>query len=191
MNDIAKLMGGPSQLKLLRLFYFNPDMAFTNPECATRTRITNAQARSEINNLLQSRAIKKRSAGAGKFVYSANQKFKHYEALAQFLRDTTDIKDSAIADSLKSTGVVKIVALSGLFTGAQEPQIDILIAGDNLSERKIARVIHTLEAELGRELRYACFTTEDFRYRMGVYDRLIRDMFDYNHRLIVDKIGLS
>ena len=48
----------------------------------------------------------------------------------------------------------------------------------------------SLEAELGREIRYASFATEDFRYRTGVYDRLLRDVFDYPHRLLIDKIGL-
>ena len=50
--------------------------------------------------------------------------------------------------------------------------------------------MHALEAELGREIRYAFFTTPDFRYRLGVYDRLLRDVFDYPHRVLLDKIGL-
>jgi hypothetical protein len=51
-------------------------------------------------------------------------------------------------------------------------------------------VIKRLEGEFGREIRYALFSTSDFRYRLGVYDRLIRDVFDYPHRLLLDKIGL-
>ena len=46
------------------------------------------------------------------------------------------------------------------------------------------------DAELGREIRYASFETEDFRYRLGAYDRLLRDVFDYPHSLLIDKIGL-
>ena len=71
-----------------------------------------------------------------------------------------------------------------------ETQIDLLIVGDHLEERVLARIVHSLEAELGREIRYASFATEDFRYRLGVYDRLLRDVFDYPHRLLIDKIGL-
>jgi hypothetical protein len=68
--------------------------------------------------------------------------------------------------------------------------VDLLIAGDNLDERALARAVHVIEAELGREVRYASFSTEDFRYRRGVYDRLIRDVLDYPHRVAFDRIGL-
>ena len=57
--------------------------------------------------------------------------------------------------------------------------------------RSVGSAVHMIEAEIGRELRYAAFTTEEFRYRVGVYDRLIRDAFDYPHRTILDKIGLK
>ena len=61
--------------------------------------------------------------------------------------------------------------------------------GDRLEERQLANAIHSIEAELGRELRYASFTTEEFKYRVGVYDRLIRDVMDYPHRTILDRIS--
>jgi hypothetical protein len=191
MEDLAKIMGGAGKLKLLRLFYFNADMAFTLSECATRARITLAEAKKEVQTLMLSKAIKKRTAGKGSFVYSVNTKFVHYDALAAFLIDTTEVKDAVIIDRFKKAGTLRLIALSGLFTGAQEPQIDVLVVGDQLSEKVVGNVIHTLESELGRELRYAAFATEDFRYRLGVYDRLLRDMFDYNHRIILDKIGMK
>ena len=79
---------------------------------------------------------------------------------------------------------------SGLFTGVLESQIDLLVVGDHLDERVLAIFARSLEAELGREVRYASFETADFRYRLGAYDRLLRDVFDYPHRLLIDKIGL-
>ena len=91
---------------------------------------------------------------------------------------------------LRRAGTLRLVALSGLFTGILEPQVDMLIVGDNLDERLLALAVRSLEAELGREIRYASFATADFRYRLGVYDRLLRDVFDYPHRLLIDKIGL-
>jgi hypothetical protein len=77
-----------------------------------------------------------------------------------------------------------------MFTGSLESKVDILVVGDRIEERTLKAAIHTIEAELGRELRYASFLTPDFRYRAGVYDRLIRDVMDYSHRNILDKIGL-
>jgi hypothetical protein len=91
---------------------------------------------------------------------------------------------------LKKAGNLRVVALSGLFTGAIETKIDLLVVGDKLDDKHLEKSVHELEAELGRELRFAAFSTEDFRYRVGVYDRLLRDVFDYPHRTILDKIGL-
>jgi len=57
--------------------------------------------------------------------------------------------------------------------------------------KKLERAIRTLEAELGQELTYATFSTQDFNYRLGVYDRLLRDVIEYPHIALVDKIGIS
>jgi hypothetical protein len=107
-----------------------------------------------------------------------------------FVRNTTSVRSQNIIAALKRAGGLRLIVLSGLFTGILEPQIDILVVGDNLNERALTQAIHSLEVELGREIRYASFTTVDFRYRMGVYDRLLRDVFDYPHTILVDKIGL-
>jgi len=100
------------------------------------------------------------------------------------------LRPEHIIGTLKRAGTLRVVALSGLFTGVLETQIDLLVVGDNLDVRTLAKAVHNLEAELGREIRYAAFETADFRYRLGVYDRLLRDVFDYPHRLLVDRIGL-
>ena len=122
--------------------------------------------------------------------YQTNPRFEQLEALNTFVRDTTNVRPRNIITALKRAGTIRLVVLSGLFTGIIESQIDLLIVGDLLEERALASAVHSLEAELGREIRYAAFATADFRYRLGVYDRLLRDVFDYPHRLLMDKIGL-
>ena len=118
------------------------------------------------------------------------KRFEHLAALDAFVRATTSVPPKNIVAMLRRAGTLRLVALSGLFTGILEPQVDMLIVGDNLDERLLALAVRSLEAELGREIRYASFATADFRYRFGVYDRLLRDVFDYPHRLLIDKIGL-
>jgi hypothetical protein len=189
MDPLSKLFGSPSRLKFLRLFLFNDDSAFTLKEAAFRARVARVQARKEIA-LLVSAGIVKKGKGKGGTVYRADTKFEHYEPLMTFLRTTTSVKDSDLLRVFKKAGTLRAVVLSGIFTGSIEPKIDVLIVGDRLDERNLKSAIHNIEAELGRELRYASFLTPDFRYRAGVYDRLIRDVMDYPHRTIFDKIGL-
>ena len=50
--------------------------------------------------------------------------------------------------------------------------------------------VRALEAELGIEIRYATFSTDDLLYRVGMYDKLTRDVFDYPYQILIDKIGI-
>lgn len=139
---------------------------------------------------MSAKLIRKRDGKDG-VTFIANKRFDHYAALLAFLRVTTEVSDIRIVTELKKAGNLRLVTLSGLFTGAIETKADIIVVGDKLDEKRLEKSIHELEAELGRELRYASFSTEDFRYRVGVYDRLVRDIFDYPHRVIFDKIGMQ
>jgi hypothetical protein len=190
MDPLAKLFGSAARLKLLRLFLFNDDTSFAIADAAYRARIGKEAARKELA-LLASIGILRKRNGAKGTAYQADKQFAYYEPLISFLRGTTSIGDKEVLQLFKKAGTLKLVALSGLFTGAQESKVDLIVVGDRLDEKSIAAAVRMIEAEIGRELRYAAFATEEFRYRQGVYDRLIRDAFDYRHRLILDKIGLK
>lgn len=190
MDPLARLFQNPVRLKLLRLFLFNDDTMFSNAEVAFRTRSAKDAARREINVLLAADVIKKKSTRMGTGCI-ANKKFTHYEPLKTFLRETTEVREGDVIATLKRGGSLRLVTLSGLFTGAIESKVDLLIVGDRLDDKKLASAVHHLEAEFGRELRYAAFSTEEFKYRRGVYDRLLRDTFDYPNRIILDRFGIS
>jgi hypothetical protein len=64
----------------------------------------------------------------------------------------------------------------------------MLIIGEKLNERKVATALRALEAEQGREVAYAVFTPDEFKYRLDVFDRLVRDVLDYPHRVVLDKL---
>jgi len=189
MEPLAKIFGSPARLRLLRLFLFNQALGFTLATIATRTKLTSDTVRYELSDLLAAGLIRKKGARAAAR-YQVNPRFEHLEALDTFIRETTTVRPQDIVAAMKRAGTVRLVVLSGFFTGMIEPQIDLLVAGDHLEERMLATAVRGLEAELGREIRYASFPTADFRYRRGVYDRLLRDVFDYPHRVLLDKIGL-
>lgn len=189
MDSLAKLFGSPARLKLLRLFLFNEEQTFLAADASFRARLTKDATRKELTQLVAAGIVRKKT-GKAPLGYMADKRFPHYDALKAFLRATTDVSDSAVVTSIKKAGNVRLVVLSGLFTGSVESKVDVLVVGDKMEDKPLATAIHALEAELGRELRYACFSTEQFRYRLGVYDRLLRDVFDYPNRVIFDKIGM-
>lgn len=189
MEPLEKLFGSSARLKTLRLFVFNQDAVLTLADIVQRTKLSKDVVRSELGELLAAGLLRKKGTHAPAR-YQTNPRFEQLDALNTFIRDTTSVRPQSIMKALKRAGSLRLVALSGLFTGILETQIDLLVVGDRLEERALANAVHALEAELGREIRYAAFATADFRYRLEVYDRLLRDVFDYPHRLLIDKIGL-
>jgi hypothetical protein len=189
MEPLAKIFGSPARLKMLRLFMFNQNVGFSLADIASRSKLTPDAVRHELVELVASGLLRKKGARTAAR-YQVNPRFEHLGALDRFIRETTSVRPQDILVSLRRAGTLRLVVLSGLFTGVIEPQIDLLVAGDNIEERTLASAVRSLEAELGREIRYASFPTSDFRYRRGVYDRLLRDVFDYPHRILLEKIGL-
>jgi len=111
--------------------------------------------------------------------------------LKAFLITATPVKNKDIPKRLNIAGSIKLIILSGVFIQNWDSRLDILIVGNNIRKPQLETAIKSIEAELGRELRYASFNTQEFKYRMGVYDRLLRDVFDYSHEIILDKIGVE
>ena len=189
MDPVALLFGSLARLKLTRLFLFNEDQFFTAGEAAYRTRTEKSVVRREIAKLMKIKILRKRNSHPTAS-YSANKNFVHHESLITFLRETTGLGDREIVKALRRIGNVRLIVLSGILTGSLEAKVDLLIVGDRLDDRKLSPIVHTLESEIGSELRFASFSTEDFKYRLGVYDRLVRDIFDFPHRTILDRIGV-
>jgi len=190
MDPLARLFGSSARIKLLRLFLFNDDQQFSVADAAYRTKTPKDTVRREITSLVSIGVLNKRSV-KGKPCYTANQRFAHHEALYAFLRSTTKVGDKEMVATIKRAGTIRLIVLSGLFSGAVESKADLLIVGDRLDEKALEQGVRKLEAELGRELRYAAFSTPDFRYRVGVYDRLVRDVMDFPNRILLDKIGIE
>lgn len=213
MKILGKLFGSPAMVKLLRLFIFNPDNTFTNKEIINRAKITTDTLRLEISILKQmdfikkkivyrtissknqnnKTALKKTNSPRRKKVsaWVLNDKFLYIDSLREFLTNATPIKNKDIPKRLSSVGSIKLIVISGMFIQSWDSRLDILIVGNNIKKPQLETAIRSIESELGRELRYTVLNVQEFKYRMGVYDRLLRDVFDYKHQIILDKIGVE
>ncbi|HVW82835.1 MAG TPA: hypothetical protein VHC68_02740 [Candidatus Paceibacterota bacterium] len=189
MDALGKLFGSPARLKLLRAFIFSPGAALSAESLAARLALPGEKLRAELAALAGIGLVRKSGAGA-KARYALDRRYPHLAALDRFIRETTAAEPADLKRALRQAGSPEVVVLSGFFTGLSESSVDLLVVGDALKERALARAVRGIEAELGREIRYAVLSGSDFRYRHGVYDRLLRDIFDYPHRVIVDRIGL-
>ena len=185
-DPLIKLFGSHARLKLLRLFLFHPSTSFTAAEAAARSRVAAAEARHELINLVAAGLLRKARTKLTR--YELNEKFPYLQALKHLLLNTAR-RGESVPERLRSAGAIKLIILTGVFVGDVEGGFDMLIAGDRIRESSLREKVRSLEAELGRELRYALLSTADFLYRLNMNDKLLRDVFDYTHRILLDRLN--
>jgi len=194
MSDtLQKLFGGASRLKLLRLFLFNPKLTFTVKEAAERAQIKPAEARREFAMFAQIGLIKKgrRGAPAAGARYQLASDFEYTLGLQNLLLNTAH-QSGELYNRIRRTGSIKFMVIAGVLSGEwEESRLDLFVVGERLNDRKLKEQVKKIESELGKELRYAALSTDQFFYRLQMNDHLVKDVFDYPHTIVHDKLNIG
>lgn len=200
MSDpLSILFGSQARVKLLRFFLFNPSKEFTFDDMCKRARLVRRTARTEISALERAGVITKRSLlvpvpGKDKKVkaqgFGLNKNFTELQALQTFLFETAPIDGKNLLEHLRKAGTLDFVAVAGVFVRDFEQRLDVLVTMKKIPQAKVETAIRALEAEIGIEIRFATMTSDDLKYRVGMNDKLTRDLFDYKHTILIDKIGV-
>ena len=185
-----KLFGSAGKVKVMKLFIYNPDQFFDMKTIADRTRLSSEHARKETT-LLSKIGLIKSKGGSGNKKYFLNEIFPYIKQLRELMTHTITASHDDIVKKIAKTCKLKSVVLSGLFIGRSESRADMLIIGNQFNKTAFTKCMKNIEAEMGRELSYAILETEDFKYRLSVGDRLVRDVLDYPHQIAYDRIGLN
>ena len=186
-DPLSKLFNSPSRVKLLRLFLFNPRISFDISDAARRARVPAPLAHKEVELFLRAGLVR-RSQRSRSRRFVLRDDFKYLSALQSLLLNAP-ARGETIVRRLRSAGGIKFIALSGIFVGEWDRTLDLLVVGDRIFERKLKGRIRRFEAELGKELRYAILSSSDFMYRLNMNDKLLRDVLDYTHRIVLDRLN--
>jgi hypothetical protein len=122
--------------------------------------------------------------------WTVNANFKYLPALSKFVHEVSPVHYKGIVLNLRRAGRISAVVLSGCFMGDMSRPADIIIAVDGLNENRLESAVKALEPQVGREIRYAAFSTPEFKYRLTTQDRLLREVLDYPHLILLDKTKL-
>ena len=199
METLAKLFGGQARVRIMRLFLLNNETNFEIEEIVSHSRVSRENVRKEVNTLSAMDFIKHKLVtkegyrGSKKKVptWSLNPSFKYLESLKDILIDPGLLLEESLPDRFKAAGKIKLMIVSGVFIGDNKSRADLLIVGDKLKKNVLQQVIKSLEAEIGKELDYVIFDTEEFRYRLDMYDKLICDILDLPHEKLIDNGQLT
>lgn len=198
-----QLFGSKTRVKLLKLFYANPNRSFYVREITRKVDEQINSVRRELSNLL-SIGIITSEANNNRLYYEVNQDYEHYRPLTTIFGGgallTADEKtpkastkaktpqlpsEHPLAKSIRAVGKVDLALLTGQFTRDEQSGIDILIVGD-VNQAKTAKFIDELEKAENKELRYTVVPLSNYQYRMQINDRFINDVINSKKQVIIN-----
>ncbi|HEY4963324.1 MAG TPA: transcriptional regulator [Candidatus Saccharimonadales bacterium] len=194
---IEQLFGSKTRVKLLQLFYSNPNRSFYVREITRKIDEQINSVRRELSNLL-SIGIIVSDSNNNKLYYEVNQKYKFYDPLHQIfsggVTKTTkkvagDSEEVATSIDLSTVGHIELAVFTGQFTRDESSGIDLLIVGD-VNPNALQKYVDELEKKENKSIRYSVMSLNDFKYRQGIHDRFAISIIGSKKQVLVDVYGL-
>jgi hypothetical protein len=194
---IEQLFGSKTRVKLLELFYSNPNRSFYVREITRKIDEQINSVRRELSNLLNIGIITSETTN-NRLYYEVNQKYDFFEPLQAIFggekRPTAVKSPAAVATEdehthLKALGNVEIAIYTGQFTRDDSTGVDVFIAGD-INPTQLQKFISNLEQQESKEIRYTCMSLADIEYRLQIKDRFAANLLRAKKQILVDKHNL-
>ncbi|TAK88967.1 transcriptional regulator [Patescibacteria group bacterium] len=187
------LFGSKTRVKLLSLFYNNPNRPYYVREITRKVDEQINSVRRELSNLLAIGII--RSEGNNnKLYYEVDQDYQFYAPLRAIFTNVTldepDLhdaqQDNDLIKKLRATGKVQLAFETGSFVRDPSVNIDLFLMGD-LNRSRVSKLVTEMEQELGREINYTVMTPEEFGYRQRLNDRFLSNVLGAKKIMLVDE----
>lgn len=186
MEILGKIFGSVARVKIMRLFILSGGVAFENKDIVSRSRVNSAVVRKETALLASIGFIKKKKDG-----WIFNDAFIYAEQIENLIIGTDILDKNALINNFKKTGRIKFLVVAGKFLHDKEGSVDMLLVGDNIKRKMVENYVKKIEADIGCELTYAIFAVDEFVYRFNMHDKLVRDILDFSHEILIDSKELS
>ena len=183
------LFDSPVRTRLLKLFLYNPEENFESKIISRKLNLKSYQTNKHLNDLVALEFLIRKNI-KDKKTFKVNQGFEFYDELKELVAKASPASKEKMLSRLKGLGKVKLALLAGIFINSDTSRADILIVGDNIKPAKFSSFIKNLEAEVGKEINHALMTTKEFYYRHDMYDRFIRDLLDFKHEKLINKLKI-
>ena len=197
---IEQLFGSKTRVKLLELFYGNPNRSFYVREITRKIDEQINSVRRELSNLLNIGIITS-DTNNNKLYYEVNQAYEFFDPLQTIFGDGTRTakkkaaaaKAPAVTDTtvdeqlaLKALGNVDVAIYTGQFTRDETAGVDVFIAG-NVNPTQLTKFITNLETAENKEIRYTHMSFKDLQYRLQIKDRFAVNLLNAKKQILIDK----
>jgi hypothetical protein len=192
---IEQLFGSKTRVKLLRLFYSNPNRPYFVREITRKIDEQINSVRRELSNLLSIGIITSETTN-NKLYYEVNQKYEYYEPLQQIFGSgakkpakktgAAADADEAIPESdLRAVGHIDLAVYTGQFTRDESTGVDFLVVGE-VNPNALQKYVDDLEGKENKSIRYTVMSLPDFQYRQQINDRFAVGIMNAKKQVLVD-----
>ena len=196
---VEQLFGSKTRVKLLQLFYSNPNRSFYVREITRKIDEQINSVRRELSNLLSIGIIVSDNTN-NRLYYEVNQKYEYYAPLQEIFGGgvkksisrksaSTAVavgdESAAVASDLKSVGHIDLAVYTGQFTRDESAGVDFFVVGE-VNPNALQKYVDELEAKEGKSIRYTVMTLSDFQYRQQINDRFAVAIMNAKKQVLVD-----
>lgn len=125
--------------------------------------------------------------------YILNDNFEFFYELRDLILKSSPAELGEMTRRMNNLGHIKLAIISGIFMNKENPDpmvVDLLMVGDDIEPRKLKTFLKSLEAEVGKEIKFALLEKEEFKYRYAMFDRFIRALLEGPHDKLINKLGI-
>ena len=213
MQTLEKLFGSGARVRLLRFFILSPEKVFAAKEAAKILRVSSGAISKEARflksigflkqaaridevfkkNRKKQKILKKRIKG-----FQLSKTFPYLLALRNLLVNASPVSREKMLKFFKNKGKIKLLILGGVFSNDfaldseldGSDMLDLLIVGE-LKRGAVERFIKNVEADIGKELNWTLLSASEFDHRLSMHDKLLRDLLDFPHEFLINKLGIE
>ena len=198
-DPLVSIIGDELRARLLRVFVFENERIFIPKEMQKIIKKSLADVQSELKylekdgiiikkKLTKSQKEEKECRESSGYVY--NLKYSHRDFLEKIVKESTPSETEVLIKKITKIPGVCILITTGIFNNKKKSDVDMVIASNKENEKLLRDKIQEVEKEIGRELKCSLLSVNDFVFRMQTRDKFLREIFDGDYMVCLDKVGI-
>ncbi len=187
LASLEVILSSTQKTALLAFLMVAPDRYYSVLELSRRIGLSGPTVSALLTQFLRDGLVKTASRSRAK-VYAFNSKHHLAGDMKIWLKKHGHKYEDELYTAVSKVGEVKAVFLSGIFSGQPQLPVDILIVG-KVNLPKLDTFLQQCGKMMGTEINYSIMSADEFKIRRDTFDRFIKDIFDYPHITVMDKIS--
>lgn len=184
MNDMQDFMISKTRVKMMELFFSRPNEMYYVREITRSTKEEINAVRRELERMLSYGLLKSEQRG-NRLYYYLNTRYVYFQELQQMVAKSTGL-GKKLRKLQRKLGTISFVMFSAKFVQGKRPrqdEVDMLMIGEVVLP-ELQAMIKEEEEKLQREINYAVFSDEEFKFRKTRRDPFVMDIL-FGSRVMV------